>query len=403
MARVTRSAPGQKTFESEFCRESLSENTPQNCPVLSQTHDNTGTEVRTSPGVPGLWVIISAFQSILPDPMPQFSGAKMQNEVTVKLPLTHRGTLVSRNSFFKGVCSGGGEACSESLGLLEGGRRRGRWGGRLEPCHPSEAGDRKNLSILCAEPNMVLGLDRQRETEHAWGRNKGRGRRRIPSRPQAPSCQHRARHGARTHGPRDHDPSRSRRLTEPPGHPELENLSGLCGSHYIYIGEHQCLGECICEFWIKGEVNELSDTDASGTRPEEQRQEREQGAEAAVGPERAVLRSPPAPDSPRSTAPTSEPAWSRFDLRDPGLLRTDLELVNWVPPRHPLQIRGHAWVQNSPGSHRTSLSMQERKQAFLMIWKPGTWKTTKTLSCREQTDDHQRGGGWEIGKMGDGD
>ncbi|XP_053063660.1 uncharacterized protein LOC113595847 isoform X5 [Acinonyx jubatus] len=330
MARVTRSAPGQKTFESEFCRESLSENTPQNCPVLSQTHDNTGTEVRTSPGVPGLWVIISAFQSILPDPMPQFSGAKMQNEVTVKLPLTHRGTLVSRNSFFKGVCSGGGEACSESLGLLEGGRRRGRWGGRLEPCHPSEAGDRKNLSILCAEPNMVLGLDRQRETEHAWGRNKGRGRRRIPSRPQAPSCQHRARHGARTHGPRDHDPSRSRRLTEPPGHPELENLSGLCGSHYIYIGEHQCLGECICEFWIKGEVNELSDTDASGTRPEEQRQEREQGAEAAVGPERAVLRSPPAPDSPRSTAPTSEPAWSRFDLRDPGLLRTDLELVNWV-------------------------------------------------------------------------
>ncbi|XP_023096160.2 uncharacterized protein LOC102902472 isoform X3 [Felis catus] len=78
-----------------------------------------------------------------------------------------------------------------------------------------------------------------------------------------------------------------------------------------------------------GEVNELSDTDASGTRPEEQRQEREQGAEAAVGPERAVLRSPPAPDSPRSTAPTSEPAWSHFDLRDPGLLRTDLELVNW--------------------------------------------------------------------------
>ena len=66
----------------------------------------------------------------------------------------------SRNSFFKGVCSGGGEVCSESLGLLEGGRRRGRWGGRLEPCHPSEAGDRKNLSILCAEPNMVLGLDR---------------------------------------------------------------------------------------------------------------------------------------------------------------------------------------------------------------------------------------------------
>ncbi|XP_058552170.1 uncharacterized protein LOC131492546 isoform X1 [Neofelis nebulosa] len=129
-----------------------------------------------------------------------------------------------------------------------------------------------------------------------------------------------------------------------------------------------------------GEVNELSDTDASGTRPEEQRQEQEQGAEAAVGPERAVLRSPPAPDSPRTTAPTSEPAWSRFDLRDPGLLRTDLELVNWVSPRHPLQIRGHAWVQNSPGSHRTSPSMQERKQAFLMIWKPGQF-----LICTPQS------------------
>ena len=62
--------------------------------------------------------------------------------------------------------------------------------------------------------NVLSIFERQRETEHAWGRNKERGRRRIPSRPQAPSCQHRARHGARTHGPRDHDPSRSRRLTD---------------------------------------------------------------------------------------------------------------------------------------------------------------------------------------------
>lgn len=30
----------------------------------------------------------------------------------------------------------------------------------LESCHQSEAGDRKNLSILHAEPNMELGLSR---------------------------------------------------------------------------------------------------------------------------------------------------------------------------------------------------------------------------------------------------
>ena len=52
----------------------------------------------------------------------------------------------------------------------------------------------------------------QRETEHELGRGRERGRHRIWSRLQALSCQHRARHGARTHRPLDHDLSRSRTL-----------------------------------------------------------------------------------------------------------------------------------------------------------------------------------------------
>ena len=46
---------------------------------------------------------------------------------------------------------------------------------------------------------------RQRETEHERGRGRKRGRHRIRSGLQAPSCQHRARCGARTRQPRDHD------------------------------------------------------------------------------------------------------------------------------------------------------------------------------------------------------
>ena len=44
------------------------------------------------------------------------------------------------------------------------------------------------------------------------GAERDRGRHRIPSRLQAPSCRHRARRGAPTHEPRDHDLSRSRTL-----------------------------------------------------------------------------------------------------------------------------------------------------------------------------------------------
>uniref|UniRef100_A0ABI7Z585 Caspase recruitment domain family member 14 n=1 Tax=Felis catus TaxID=9685 RepID=A0ABI7Z585_FELCA len=44
-----------------------------------------------------------------------------------------------------------------------------------------------------------------RETEHKWGRSRERGRHRIGSSLQGPSRQPRARRGARTHRPRDHD------------------------------------------------------------------------------------------------------------------------------------------------------------------------------------------------------
>ena len=65
--------------------------------------------------------------------------------------------------------------------------------------------------------NVYLFL-RQRETEHERGRVRERGRHRIWNRLQALSGQHRARRGARTHRPWDHDLSRSwllNRLSHP--------------------------------------------------------------------------------------------------------------------------------------------------------------------------------------------
>ena len=55
----------------------------------------------------------------------------------------------------------------------------------------------------------LFTVEKQRDTEHEQGRGRERGRHRIRSRLQALSCQHRARRGARTHKPRDHDLSRS--------------------------------------------------------------------------------------------------------------------------------------------------------------------------------------------------
>ena len=67
----------------------------------------------------------------------------------------------------------------------------------------------------------------ERETEHELGRGRETGRHRIRSRLQALSCQPRAQRGARTHGPRDHDQSRSRTLSRlsHPGAPEWVSLN----------------------------------------------------------------------------------------------------------------------------------------------------------------------------------
>ena len=58
----------------------------------------------------------------------------------------------------------------------------------------------------------LLIFEREREREREWGSGRERWRHRIQSRLQDLSCPHRARCGAPTHGPRDHDLSRSRTL-----------------------------------------------------------------------------------------------------------------------------------------------------------------------------------------------
>ena len=81
--------------------------------------------------------------------------------------------------------------------------------------------------------NVYLFL-RQRETERERGRGRERRRHRIRSGLQAPSCQHRARSGAGTHGPRDHDLSRSRPLNQlsHPGAPLYATFWIICSVLY---------------------------------------------------------------------------------------------------------------------------------------------------------------------------
>ena len=61
---------------------------------------------------------------------------------------------------------------------------------------------------------FIFIFERERDRQSVSGGRAERGRHRIGSRLQAPRCQHRARHGARTHELRDHDLSRSRRLSD---------------------------------------------------------------------------------------------------------------------------------------------------------------------------------------------
>ena len=79
--------------------------------------------------------------------------------------------------------------------------------------------------------NVLFIFLRQGETEHEQGRARERGRHSIRNRLQALSCQHRARRGARTHRPRDHDLSRSRSLNRlsHPGAPMCKLFKAPCG------------------------------------------------------------------------------------------------------------------------------------------------------------------------------
>ena len=78
----------------------------------------------------------------------------------------------------------------------------------VRPCYKS---DLVSLYILFYFILMLIYFW-ERQTECKLGRGRERGRHRIWSRLQALSCQHRARHGARTHEPYDHDLSWSQML-----------------------------------------------------------------------------------------------------------------------------------------------------------------------------------------------
>ena len=87
--------------------------------------------------------------------------------------------------------------------------------------------------------NVYLFL-RVRQREHKLGRGRDGGRHRIRSRLRAPSCQRRARCGARTHEPRDHDLSRSpklNRLSHPSalGHLDLSYLAIVSQLLLLYV------------------------------------------------------------------------------------------------------------------------------------------------------------------------
>ena len=79
-----------------------------------------------------------------------------------------------------------------------------------------------------------------RETEHQWGRSRKRGRHRIRSRLQAPSCQHGAWRGAWIHGPRDHDLSWSQMLNWL-SHPSAQNREVSIQETGFLDHTHDCL------------------------------------------------------------------------------------------------------------------------------------------------------------------
>ena len=81
---------------------------------------------------------------------------------------------------------------------------------------------------------FIYFWERERNRVQAGVGQRKRGGHRIGSRLRAPSCQPRARHGARTHEPWDHDLSRSRTLNRlsPPGAPNYGFL--LVFTHFVF-------------------------------------------------------------------------------------------------------------------------------------------------------------------------
>ena len=86
----------------------------------------------------------------------------------------------------------------------------------VERCCYSQCQTNYCLCFLLEVFFLMFIFDRERERERARmsGGGAERGRHRIWSRLQAPSCQHRARCGAPTHEPWDHDLSRSQKLNQ---------------------------------------------------------------------------------------------------------------------------------------------------------------------------------------------
>ena len=84
--------------------------------------------------------------------------------------------------------------------------------------------NRKIINVCCCCCCLMFIFETERE--HERGRVRERGRHRIRSRLQALSCQHRARCGARTHKPRDHDLSGSGTLNRlsHPGTPQIQTV-----------------------------------------------------------------------------------------------------------------------------------------------------------------------------------
>ena len=102
--------------------------------------------------------------------------------------------------------------------------------------------------------NVLFFIERERQSVSGGGAE--RVRHRIGSRLQAPSCQHRARHGAQTHELRDYDLSQSRmhnRLSHP-GTPFIHSFNKWLFVNYSEATEKQsiCKSESLTEVGPQG-------------------------------------------------------------------------------------------------------------------------------------------------------